>query len=91
MKIIKSIRKMWLQHRVYKYSLKAQDSLSKSEQYLKLSLSLMDLHPHPDIDDLKLIEKYTIKSGHYKRLADIYQDKKTDLEEKLCNFTYRRV
>ena len=80
---------MWLQHRVYKYSLKAQDSLSKSEQYLQMSQSLKD--PYSTIDNLKLVAKYAIKGEHYKHLADIYQDKKIDLEEKLCNFTYRRV
>ena len=82
---------MWLQHRVYKYSLKAQDSLSKSEQYLQLSQYLKDPTKSPEIDELKLAAKYTIKGEHYKHIADIYQDKKIDLEEKLCNFTYRRV
>ena len=37
MKIFISIKKKWLQHRVYKYTLKYEDAISKSNYHFNLA------------------------------------------------------
>jgi len=102
MKLLNSIRKKWLQHRVYKYLLKSQDALSKSEQLLELSKNYEALaleverefgiyHRNEKIKHLHVSSKYALKSEHYEHLADIYSRKRVDLDTQLCNLSYRKV
>ena len=101
MKIFISIKKKWLQHRVYKYTLKYLDSLSKSDSKFKLSKSyseaannrkkLFDAYDEDVIYYCKLCQKYQFKSEHYKHLSEIYLSKKLDLEEELQYLTYRKA
>lgn len=96
MNLLNIIRKKWLQRRVYKYSLKSQDALSKSEYFLKLSKDYetlaLDLEEdfgisgcNEKMKHLCTSLEYAIKSDHFKHLSDIYLDKKLNLETKLCN------
>lgn len=94
MKIFKVIRKVWLQHRVSKYTLKYEDFSSKSERFRHLAENYQT-----QVSDLRIvsseayrekIEKYNLestkyfnKSDHYEHLANMYLDKKLDLEEEL--------
>lgn len=94
MKLFNSIRKKWLQHRVYKYSLKSQDALSKSEHFLNLSkqyksiaqgkCKMFSSSNELQERDLKLSSKYAIKSDHLKHLSDFYLNKQLLLEKQLC-------
>ena len=90
MKILKNLRKKWLRHRVYKYTLKYNDSLSKSDYHYEISKSynaaaLNDKHLYGANDrdflyNCKLCQEYKVKGDHYKNLADVYLSKKLDLE-----------
>ena len=101
MKIFISIKQKWLQHRVYKYTLKYQDYLSKSDSKSELSKSYREaandkkeLFGASDNDFIyycKLCQKYQVKSAHYEHLAEIYLSKKFDLEEELQYLTYRKA
>ena len=95
MRIFNSIKKMWLQSRVYRCRLKKEDASSDSEQLLKLAKyhenqSLQ--HDYGCADEhAKLATKYGRKGEHYKHVAAIYLEKETDLMEKLCKSNHRRV
>ena len=96
MKIFISIKKKWLQHRVYKYTLKYQDSLSKSDSLFQLSNSYDNVAHYCEdydyyLDNCELCQKYKFKSEHYKHLSEIYLSKKLDLEEELQYLTYRKT
>ena len=101
MKILRILRKKWLCHRVYKYTLKYNDSLSKSDHYHGLSKSYnqaaLDIESiygaryHECLEYCKLCQEYKFKGDHYKHLADIYLSKKLDLEEELQYLNYRKV
>lgn len=101
MKIFISIKKKWLQHRVYKYTLKYQDSLSKSDSLFQLSNSYDNAaycckdafgsNSHYYLDNCELCQKYKFKSEHYKHLSEIYLSKKLDLEEELQYLTYHKA
>ena len=94
MKLFDSIRKKWLQHRIYKYSLKSQDALSKSKHFLNLSkryeaiaqgkCKMFGSGDDSQKRDIKLSSKYAIKSDHYKHLSDFYLNKQLLLEKPLC-------
>lgn len=89
MKILKKIKKKWLQHRVYKYTLKYNDSLSKQKSFDELSSNYNQVAkawgPNTEnfIKNCKLCHKYKVKGDHYENLADIYLSKKLDLEKEL--------
>lgn len=102
MKIFISIKKKWLQHRVYKYTLKYHDALSKSDSQFQLSNnynSSAEYYKKRDfsndiknyINACKLCQKYKVKGEYYKHLADIYLDKKLDLEEELQCLRYPKA
>lgn len=89
MKILKILRKKWLTHRVYKYTLKYSDALSKSEYYNELSKRYSDAalmyseHGSIVLSNYQHSQEYQLKSKHFKTLADIYLSKKNDLEKEL--------
>ena len=89
MKIFTSIKKKWLQHRVYKYTLKYDDSKSKSNyhfnlahSYYEIALSNSSFRPLFE-ENIKNYHAETLKGEHYNNIASIYSDKKLDLEEEL--------
>ena len=93
MKILKILRKKWLTHRVYKYTLEYSNALSKSEYYNELSkryfkAALIRTRKLGD-DDLYVLSnhkkslEYQAQSNHFKILADMYLSKKNDLEKEL--------
>lgn len=97
MKILKILRKKWLRHRVYKYTLKYNDYLSKSDSNYELfkNYNVVVLYKKRNsdandyLDYCKLCQEYKVKGDHYKHLADIYLSKKFDLEEELQYLNYR--
>lgn len=103
MKIFISIKKKWLQHRVYKYTLKYQNALSKSEVLSKLSeyynsaaqdsakIHAKDYASKESIEFREASANYSLKSSYQKNLSDMYLNKKLDLEEELQYLTYRKT
>lgn len=101
MKIFISIKKKWLQHRVYKYTLKYQNALSKSESLSKLSDDYYSAAKYSDetfgtnasrsIDLHKTSNHYSLESSYQKNLSDMYLNKKLDLEEELHFSTYQKA
>lgn len=96
MKIFKVIWKAWLQHRVYKYTLKYEDFSSKSNRFRRLARNYQ-AQSDDAIDDVGedskhynlSATKYFNKSDHCAHLAKMYRNKKLDLEKELqC---YRKV
>ena len=78
MKILKILRKKWLSHRVYKYTLKYSDALSKSkyhkelsENYLESSSLLFKFSAH-SLELYNNCQEHKVQSEHFKTLADIY-------------------
>lgn len=100
MKIFISIKKKCLQHRVYKYTLKYQNALSKSEALSKISedyyYAAKDYestygHSEESLKFRRTSNNYILQSSYQKNLSDIYLNKKLDLEEKLSFLTYRKA
>ncbi len=98
MKIFKVIWKAWLQHRVYKYTLKHEDFSSKAERFRHLaegyeSIANDYVEKNYCSDNYERCThsatKYFNKGDHYEHLANMYLNKKLDLEEKLQY--YRKV
>ena len=99
MKILKILRKNWLIHRVYKYTLKYNNSLSKADYYCNLAKCYSDaalcekrVYGSYSADYIKFsksCQEFDFKGNRYKNLADIYLNKKIDLEEELGY--YRKV
>lgn len=93
MKIFISIKKKWLQNKVYKYTLQYQDALAKSICYSKKSEDYESAAKHSDRrygschpDSIELHEQaadYALKSSYQKNLSDIYLSKKLHLEEEI--------
>lgn len=94
MKILKILRKKWLTHRVYKYTLKYSDALSKSKYHKELSEKYLESALwyeyvyfkgcYHSLERYHNCQEHKVKSEHFKTLADIYLSKKNDLE-KNCN------
>ena len=101
MKIFISIKKKWLQHRVYKYTLKYQNALSKSEYLSKLSDDyysaakyadkMFGMETNKSIELHKTSNHYSLESSYKKNLSDMYLNKKLDLEEELNFLTYQKA
>ncbi len=103
MKFFFKIKKKWLQHRVYKYTLKYEGSMSKSKYYADMSNryneSAKDAASYyikgkglPNyVKASRLSLKSKLRSDKYKSLANIYLDKKIDLEEELQNLRYPKA
>ncbi len=101
MKIFISIKKKWLQHRVYKYTLKYQDTLSKSDYFSKMSTTYNSAAEHADrtygrdYNECRNLHKmaadYSLKSSYQKNLSEMYLNKKLDLEEELNSLSYRKA
>lgn len=101
MKFFISIKKKYLQHRVYKYTLKYHDALSKSNSELQLSNNYNEAARYCEkvygagsefyIKKCQLCQEHKVDSEHYKHLADIYLDKKLDLEEELQFLCYPKA
>lgn len=99
MKILKILRKKWLIHRVYKYTLKHNNSLSKADYYCDLAKCYSDAalnvkriygsYNKNYINYSKSCQKLDFKGNRSKNLADIYLSKKIDLEKELGY--YRKV
>lgn len=95
-----SIKRKWLLFKVYKYTLKYKDALSKSDCYSKTATSFhsMVLHyeriEHFNDKFHKAVQnyrKYKMKSEHFKNTSDIYLSKKLDAEEELQYLNYKKV
>lgn len=102
MKIFISIKKKWLQYRVYKYTLKYSNALSKSNYYLELSKNhnnqsasiLREFGIYGRKEALKeknLSTKYMLESEKFSNRSNIYLDKKLDLEEQLSFLNYPKA
>ncbi len=101
MKILISIKKKWLNHRVYEYTLKSENALSKSEALSKMAETYnlaaeesdRKLHKYSNksITLHKEATNYMLQSSYQKNLSDMYLNKKLDLEEELQNLTYRKT
>lgn len=101
MKFFIGIKKKWLQHRVYKYTLKYQDALSKSDSLFKMSENYNSIAEYYKnrygvyrsefLKNYEMATDYILKSSHQKNLSDIYLSKKLDLEEELQSLTYRKA
>ena len=93
MKILKILRKKWLSHRVYKYTLKYDNSLSERDYYYELSKNYyrsalyiekeFNIADSNQIEYFKLSQEYKLKGDQLKNLANIYLSKKLNLEEEL--------
>lgn len=101
MKIFIGIKKKWLQHRVYTYTLKYQDALSKSNYHSKMSEKYESIAEHYKrnhgtyhsefLQNSEMAAEYSLKSSYQKNLSDMYLNKKLDLEERLQYLSYRKV
>lgn len=93
MKIFISVKKRWLQNKVYKYTLQSQDALAKSIYYSKKSEDYDSAAKYSDkyygssyYGSLDLHEEaadYSLKSSYQKNLSDSYLSKKLDLEKEI--------
>ena len=100
MNFFKSIKIMWLQHRVYKYTLKSNDYLSKSEAFEesieRYNFLFTKRYKYVGICSdhekyISNIRKFTIKSKKFYNRSKIFLDKKIDAEIALSNMQYRKV
>lgn len=91
MKILKILRKKWLKHRVYKYTLKYNNYSNKSQYYHDLSdIYCTQASKHFITNYSKyarLSNKFKFKGNKFSIIADTYLDKKQDLERNLHNCT----
>lgn len=92
MKILKILRKKWLSHRVYNYTLKYNNYSNKSQYYYDLSdhyytqASFIDEILVSDrLKYARLSDKFRFKGNKFSIIADAYLDKKQDLERNLHN------
>lgn len=92
MKIFKNIKIMWLQHRVYNYTLKADIFFSKSKAYEQLSVRYLKASKHwlsvapgsaQHLNYNVLATKAEIESARYLSLHNIYLEKKSKAKEEL--------
>ena len=101
MKILKILRKKWSSHRVYKYTLKYSDALSKSKYHKELSEKYLELalqYEHEFFKGCKLslepyhnCQEHKAQSEHFKTLSEIYLSKKNYLEKELQSLIYNKV
>lgn len=87
MKILKILRKKWLKHRVYKYTLKYNNYSNKSQYYHNLSDTYYTIASKCSIVNCskyaRLSDKFKFKGNKFSIIADTYLDKKQDLERNL--------
>ena len=91
MKILKILRKKWLSHRVYKYTLKYNNYSNKSQYYHDLSdiyytqMQASKCFISEWSKYARLSNKFQFKGNKFSIIADAYLDKKQDLERNLHN------
>ena len=87
MKIFISIKKKWLQHRVYKYTLKYEDAISKSNYHFNLANNCLIVAAYNKevygVCSLEAVKKEQFEGNYYEHLASRYLRKKVDLDKKL--------
>lgn len=91
MKILKILRKKWLSHRVYNYTLKYNNYSNKSQYYNDLSdiyytqAQASKCFISEWSEYARLSNKFQFKGNKFSIIADAYLDKKQVLERNLHN------